>query len=225
MSITVEEVVESLPWVLEQKPEVKYRVYAILEEHFPPREETNRILEEIRISREESNKRFEEMRIDMDKRFRRVDKRFDKVYKRFDEQKQDIKDHKKFMQQMVGGFVNRAGDNLEKTVAGTLRYALNRTDIKPDSLKLNRKIKDTKGMLGKKGEKHEYDLLATNGDFIIFEIKSFPDAGSVYLFARKCDLVIDELNLDENKVEKVIVALEKTKKVKDACAENNITLV
>jgi len=60
-AITAESVIEALPGILEERPELIYKFYAIIEEKFPSREETNRILEELKSMREESNKRFEEM--------------------------------------------------------------------------------------------------------------------------------------------------------------------
>jgi hypothetical protein len=74
-AITAESIIESLPGILEERPELRYKFYAIIEEKFPLREETNRILEEIKSMREESNKRFEAM----DKRFEAVDKRFEEA--------------------------------------------------------------------------------------------------------------------------------------------------
>jgi len=74
--ITAREVISVLPRILIEEPTLKYEIYAILEEHFPPKKEFNRILEEIEKSREETNKRFAEAREESNKRFEAVDKRF-----------------------------------------------------------------------------------------------------------------------------------------------------
>ena len=93
-AITAESVIEALPRILEERPELRYKFYAIIEERFPLREETNKILEEIKSMREESNKRFEAM----DKRFEEAraesNKRFEAMDKRFEEAK--VESNKRF---------------------------------------------------------------------------------------------------------------------------------
>ncbi|NCT01212.1 MAG: hypothetical protein GW770_04780 [Candidatus Altiarchaeum hamiconexum] len=75
-AVTAREVVSVLPRILMEEPALKYEIYAILEEHFPPKEEFNRILEEIEKSRIETNKRFAEAREESNRRFEAIDKRF-----------------------------------------------------------------------------------------------------------------------------------------------------
>ncbi len=93
--VTAREVIGMLPRILTEEPTLKYEIYAILEEHFPPKEEFNRILEEIEKSRietnkrfaearEETNKRFAEAREESNRRFEAVDRRFDAVDRRFE---------------------------------------------------------------------------------------------------------------------------------------------
>ena len=83
-AVTAREVVSVLPRILMEEPALKYEIYAILEEHFPPKEEFNRILEEIEKSRIETNKRFAEAREESNRRFEAIDKRFEAVDRRFD---------------------------------------------------------------------------------------------------------------------------------------------
>ena len=83
-AVTAREVVSVLPRILMEEPALKYEIYAILEEHFPPKEEFNRILEEIEKSRIETNKRFAEAREESNRRFEAIDKRFEAVDRRFE---------------------------------------------------------------------------------------------------------------------------------------------
>ncbi len=211
------------------------------------RKESNKRFEE---AREESNKRFEEAREESNKRFEEIDKkldmhtkrfeamdrrfeeareesnrRFEKIDEHFEKINTDMKDHRDFVNLLVGGTQRRVGRNLENTTAGTLRFALNRKDIKPESLKLRQKIIDTEGEMGVKGREYEYDLLASNGKFIIFEIKSTPKKEGIERFADKCNMAIKKLNLDANNVEKVIISLEKSERIGEICENNGITLV
>ena len=82
--VTAREVIGMLPRILTEEPTLKYEIYAILEEHFPPKEEFNRILEEIEKSRIETNKRFAEAREESNRRFEAVDRRFEAVDRRFE---------------------------------------------------------------------------------------------------------------------------------------------
>jgi len=186
------------------------------------REESNKRFEE---AREESNKRFEEAREESNKRFETVDRRFEELIFVIGKIKEDVKNHEDFVNIIVGGFQRRAGRSLENMVAGTLRYALDRGDITSDNLKLREKVKDTRGMLGKKDREYEYDILLSKGKDIVFEIKSCPDKEDIERFADKCELIIKEKCPDKNKIEKVLVTLDKSSEVVETCAENDIILV
>ncbi len=306
MTTTVEGVIESLPWVLTQRPDLRYKIYGILEEHFPPRAETNLLLKELKEMREESNRqfarsreesdkrfekmderfaemreetnrqfaemreesdkrfekvdeRFAEMREESDKRFEKVDERFEKMDERFvemreesdkrfekmderfervdkslvelrkdmtkhsEETKKDMTDHKRFVNQMVGGFGTRAGENIENMVAGTLRYALGREEIYAKNLKLRQKLKDDEGLIGPKGRKYEYDIYSHNGELMIFEVKSFTNREAVERFNDKVELFI-KLKKPEGKVNKVIITLDRGRAVVEECKKLGVHL-
>jgi hypothetical protein len=206
-------VIELLPEVIRKNPAIKYKIYEILEEKFPSREETNKILEEIKKLREDMNKRFEA-----------VDRKFEEMREEMDiEMREDLKDHRDFVNMVVGGFQIRAGKNLENMVAGTLRFALERKDIIPANIKLRQKVIDNEGMIGIKNRKYEYDIFISNKEQIIFDINPTPDKEDIERFADKCMLVIKKLNL--KKAEKVLVTLDKRKEIIEACEEYGITLV
>ncbi|MDI6641067.1 MAG: hypothetical protein QME68_01980, partial [Elusimicrobiota bacterium] len=232
----------SLPDMLRKKPELKYKLYEILEEHFPPRQETNRLLEEIQKSREETNLRFEEMnkrfeerfeglvqemnlRFEgINRRFEEVNTRFEGINRRFEEMNTRFEDLKSWVQLTSGRFQARAGLSLEETISGVLRVALHTQRVTPEKLKLRQKIVDNKGLIGKPNREYEYDIFISDDQFMIFEVKSAPDVEDVVRFADKCELVINALALDEEKVKKVLVTLAKELEIANACIEHGIIL-
>lgn len=203
---TVEEVIKSLSVLLKERPELRWEIYRIISEEFVRRDELyeymkrsderfERLFKELRESREESNRRFEAM----DRRFETMDRRFEAIDRRFD----NLED---WVGIVVGGFQRRAGRNLEDAIAGTLRLALKR-DIKPENITMRKKIKDEEGMIGPKGREYEIDLYVTDGESLIFEIKSYAEEEDVERFNDKAELAKKKLNL--RNAEKAIITLEK----------------
>jgi len=138
-------------------------------------ERFERLFNELRESREESNRRFEEM-----------ESRFDNL--------------EDWVGIVLGGFQRRAGRKLEDAIAGTLRLALKR-DIKPENITMRKKIKDDEGMIGPKGREYEINLYITNGESLIFEIKSYAEEEDVERFNDKAELAKKKLNLKEESEE------------------------
>ena len=136
---------ERLPELLAQRPQLRYRIYDILAERFVEKAEFNRLLEEIRASREESNRRFEEAREESNRRFEEAreesDRRFEALHRQIDRRYEETdafnKDTRHFVNVVVGGFQRHAGSGLEDAVAGTLRVALKTRDLDPSTLKLD----------------------------------------------------------------------------------------
>ncbi|MBI2570896.1 MAG: hypothetical protein HYV63_28160, partial [Candidatus Schekmanbacteria bacterium] len=54
-----EQILERLPVLLREKPELRYRLWEVISEEFPSRREMERLLAELAAMREESNRRFE----------------------------------------------------------------------------------------------------------------------------------------------------------------------
>ena len=150
-------------------------------------ERLERLFNELRESREESNRRFEA-----------IDRRFEEMERRFD----NLED---WVGIVVGGFQRRAGRKLEDAIAGTLRLALKR-DIRPENITMRKKIKDDEGMIGPKGREYEIDII-TDGESLIFEIKSYAEEEDVERFNDKAELAKKKLNLKSAK--KAIITLEK----------------
>ncbi|KAF5426244.1 hypothetical protein C5S39_15110 [Candidatus Methanophagaceae archaeon] len=234
--ITAEEVVKSLPALLKEHPELRTEIYEIISDEFVRRSEFyvymeksderfERQLQELRAFREDTNRRFEEMREDMNRRFETVDKkfeemredmerRFEEVYHRFDKVDMDFKDLKDWVGIVVGGLQRRAGRNLEDAVAGTLRIALGK-EVKPENIRMRKKIQDDEGMIGPKGRSYEIDLCVTNTESLIFEIKSYAEEEDIERFNDKAELALKKWDLKN--VVKVLITLEKRPLVVELC--------
>ena len=63
------------------------------------------------------------------------------------------------------------------------------------------------GMIGPKGREYEIDLYITDGESLIFEIKSYAEEEDVERFNDKAELAKKKLNLKRAK--KAIITLEK----------------
>ncbi|MFW0860258.1 MAG: hypothetical protein AAGB97_08950 [Dehalococcoidia bacterium] len=221
------EILRSLPELLREEPQLRWEIYEILSAEFSRKEDLReymrrsdekfeRIFQELKALRVDSNRRFEAMNQEL--RALREDSN-----RRFDEIRQNSADLKDWVGIVVGGFQRRAGRYLEDAIAGTLRIALERTDISADKIKLRQKISDDEGVIGPVGRKHEVDLYITDSSAIIFEIKSYGDREAVERFSDKARLAEGKMNLRE--VERVFITLEKQPEVIDACNELGITLV
>ncbi len=204
MTEEAQELLEKLPEILRQSPELRHKLYDLLSAEFVPRREMAEILAELKASREEARERFEAM-----------DRRFDEAGRR----DQDTRD---WVGVVVGGFQTRAGRNLEDAVAGTLRVALRMKDLDPETIKLRQKVEDPEGLIGPPGRSYEYDIFVTNGETCVFEVESVPDTEDVDRFADKCDLVAQTLGLEH--VRRVIVTLAKTPNLRRYCEERDILL-
>jgi hypothetical protein len=136
---------------------------------------------------------------------------------------QSFADLKSWVGTVVGGFQNRAGKNLEEMVAGTLRLALGRKDIRSDSIRLRKKFVDTDGVIGLKGRRYETDILAEGNSLLVFEVKSLCDLEMAERFADKVELV-KYLHPDRD-VGGALIALEPDPEVVDYCREKQIAVV
>lgn len=138
--------------------------------------------------------------------------------------RKDMSDLRCWVELLTGRLQNRVGRNLEDLVAGALRAALRRTDIKADQLRLRQSVVDEQGLVGLPGKRRfEIDILAENGQLTVFEVKSFCDWDDVNTLDDRVTLV-RALNPGK-KVEGVMIALGVDYHVQERCAELGITLV
>ena len=155
-------------------------------------------------------------RKEMNERFGQVDQRFEQVDQKFD-------DLKSWVGTVVGRFQNRGGKNLETMTAGTLRLALKRKDIDPESIRLRQKIRDTDGIIGLKGRRYEVDIFAEGDSLLVFEVKSYCDLEMGERFADKVGLV--RHLYPDKRVDGALIVLEPFPELLNFCRENQIAVV
>ncbi|MEK7813878.1 MAG: hypothetical protein AAB296_08965 [Candidatus Desantisbacteria bacterium] len=191
-------------------------------------EATNQRLEIISIALDnrfkETYDRFEAMQQQMDERFeavqKQMDKRFEAMQQQMDERFQAQND---WIGVVVGGFQRRAGRSLEDAIAGTLRVALKRPDVKPENLKMRQKITDDNGLIGPKGRSYEIDLWIHNSESMVFEVKSYAEIEDAVRFNDKAELTIQKLGLSHPS--KIFITLGKDREMTNVCNELGIELV
>jgi len=178
--------------------------------------------QQIVLLREEMNQRFEQVdrRFEqIDRRFEQIDQRFEQVDRRFDRMEQRLDK----IELGFGRLQNRAGRNLENIVAGTLRLGLGRLDVDSNNIRLRQKISDPEGLVFKPGAQKEVDIVAQNGEFIVFEVKSAPDPEDVDNFADKVKLLT--LQNTDKKVQGVFIALGAEDDVRQQCLLQGLQLI
>jgi len=171
-----------------------------------------KIEHELADTRKEMNQRFEQV----DRRFEQVDDRFEDVLRNFD-------DLKSWVGVVIGRFQNRAGKSLEDMAAGTLRLALKRKDIVPESIKLRQKIKDVDGIIGPKGRGYEVDILAEGNSLLVFEVKSYCDLEMAERFADKV-MLMKHLYPDKT-TNAALIVLEPAPEILEYCRHHHIAVV
>ena len=102
-------VVQILPQLLSQEPEILTTIEGILAQQFPQREEFAQLVNEVRLLREDMQHRFEQV----DKHFEIVDKRFEQVDRRIDLLHEEM--NKRFE------LVDKRFDEMHKTQLGMKR--------------------------------------------------------------------------------------------------------
>ncbi|MBI2889655.1 MAG: hypothetical protein HYY13_02610 [Nitrospirae bacterium] len=161
------------------------------------------------VTRSEFLHALKELREDFAGRFEAMDKRFEAL--------------RDWVGIVVGGFQNRAGKNLEDTVAGAMQLALGMYDIQPEHLKLRQRLRDPEGRIGPPGREYEIDILVRNGEAYVFEIKSTVDEEQVLRFNDKAELAIGVMGL--RGAHKVLVTLAKDPWLIHECSRLGIRLV
>ncbi len=170
------------------------------------REETNRRFDE---QQEETKRRLDEVNRQIDEVNRRIDEQQDEAKRRFDEQHKDILILKRngirtnasqenllrrydgqeaWFKVNLGDFRNLKGKKLEEMFAAGLRYGLDDPDISAGQIKLRQHLKDE--VFFPKGT--EVDVVARNGELIVFEIKSTGYEDDVSLFSQKMKIFRDQ---------------------------------
>ena len=223
-----------LPDMLERNPELEPRAFRAFLKAFVSKEEFAAVLSElrelrgeVRHFRQETQERFEQIDRrfeEIDRRFEGIDRRFEGIDQQFAALRQMIADEHDWVELTVGGLQRRSGRKLEEVVAGALRVALRRSDIKPEQIRLRQRIVDEKGVVGLPGQRHfEIDILAQDGKISVFEVKSYCEWEDVDRLADKVTLV-RSLNPGVE-VEGIMIAMSIGDEVRERCRELGITLV
>lgn len=241
-------VLRELPRVLEQDPQFVIFVEGIISEKFPRRDEFARLLDEFtsfRIEQREGLRQVNERLDGVDQRFEQVDQRFEQLDQRFDQLTQELHDTRDQLTQemrnlrgeltqemrnlrdwvelIAGRLQVRVGRSLEDIVAGALRLGLSRPDIDPQNVRLRQTIGDPTGLVYKAGKQKEVDLVAQDGELLVFEVKSAPDVDDVDEFADKVELV--RLQNPDKSVSGVFIAVGAEEDIRQHCLRRGVQLI
>ncbi len=221
-----------IPALLERHPELQERLYLAFLKVFVRREEVAALMAELRGFRDEFHQyrletmqRFEQIdqRFEqIDQRFEQIDQRFEQIDQRFEQMNKHFQDLRDWVELVVGRTQVRSGRNLEDVVAAALRLALKRSDIRPESIRLRQKIVDTEGWVFPRGRQKEVDLVATDGEFLAFEVKSAAEVDDVDDLAEKVELL--RLLYPDKTVRGVFITLAPEPDVRERCRELGIEL-
>jgi len=197
---------------------------------------------------EQADQRFDQVdrRLEgVDQRLEQVDQRFEQVDQRFEQVTQEMRDQgakltqeirdqgdrltqemrdlRDWVELIAGHLQTRVGRSLEDIVAGALRLGLSRPDIDPQNVRLRQKISDPTGLVYKPGKQKEVDLVAQDGELLVFEVKSAPDVDDVDEFADKVELV--RLQNPDRLVTGVFVAVGAEADVRQYCTQHGVQLI
>jgi hypothetical protein len=246
----LEELRRALPRLVREHPEIVAEIQVRLRDAFASKDDLRAVIEAFdrrteaqhaeTLARFEAmqadmdrrfeamDRRFEAMQADMDRRFEAMDRRFEAMDRRFeamDKRFELLSGQISVVNLNVGQFVRRSGHKLEDTVAGALRFALARPDIRADQVRLRQEFVDRQGRFGKPGRKAEIDIVAANGRTYLLEVKAFAKARDVRWLADDAAFIAQMADLAPGTFEVVLATMDKSDEVVAACREHGITLV
>ena len=199
------------------------------------REEMNQRFDK---QREEMNQRFDKQHEEMNQRFEQVDKRFDKqhheilgikrhlikVDSTLERMDNKITQFDAWLKIVTGNVGDEKGQALEQLFALGLNYGLKNRDVKPETIQLRQQFVDTEGLIYlKKGKYIEVDIIAEDGMFTVFEVKSSAIGTDVDTFARKVKLI--QIQNPDKQVQGIFISLGAKDEVKQCCKEYDLELI
>jgi len=242
-------ILHELPRVLEKDTRFALFLEGLLSEKFPRRDEFSQMLAEMREMREDMNQLREDMnqlredmnqlREDMNQLREETNRRFDEVNSRLDKQHKDILVLKRDVTRInasqqnllrrydgqeawfkvnLGDLGNLKGKRLEEMFAAGLRYGLGDPDISAEQIRLRQRLKDD--VFFPKGT--EVDVIARNGELIVFEIKATGYEDDVNTFAHKMKIFRDQH--PDVRVRGVLACMG-AEHLRERCLEENIELL
>jgi hypothetical protein len=205
-------------------------------------EEVNQLRDEMNKRFDEMNKRFELLQAEMNRRFELLQA---EINQRFEEEKRERLDMKRdliqvksmvkrmdekitqfdaWLKVVIGNISDKKGKDAKQLFAWGLSYVLKRTDIKPDMIQLRQIFRDEEGIVfPKKGKSIEVDILAENGKFSVFEVKTTAIETDVVTFARKVQLI--QHRMPGKSVSGIFISPEASEEVRQCCAEYELMFV
>ena len=197
------------------------------------RQETNQRFDELHEFRQEANQRFEQV----DQRFEQVDQRLERlengqlVLRRDVVKLQSGQDYlirrmegmEAWIRLIAGQIRNEKGEVAEEVVALGLRFGLGQPDVKAENIRLRQKLVDNEGLVYPIPFETEVDLVADNGELLVFEVKSSGKYREVSDFALKLRLL--RAQNPDKRVRGVFIAPVPSDDVRRLCLQYGIELV
>ena len=106
-----EYILQVLPQLLQQNPQIATTIEGMLAHQFPRRNEFIQFLNEVKLLREDTNRRFEQV----DRRFEQVDRRFEQVERRFEQVDQRFEQVEKRID-LLQAEMNQRFEQVEKRI-------------------------------------------------------------------------------------------------------------
>jgi hypothetical protein len=234
------EIATTIEGILAQQFPRRDEFARLLDEVQASRLENNKFQQETRERFEQVDQRFEQV----DRRFVQVDERFEGVDQRLDrlekgqlllrrdvaklQSGQDyltryVKGMEAWIRLIAGQIRNEKGQVAEEVVALGLRFGLGQPDIKAENIRLRQKLADRDGLVFPIPYETEVDLVANNGEMLVFEVKSSGSFREVSSFAVKLHLLT--LQNPDKRVRGVFIAPEPSADVRRLCQQYGIELV
>jgi hypothetical protein len=174
----------------------------------------------LELLREEMNQRFDKQHQEI----LGIKRHLIKVESTLERMENKITKFDAWLKIIAGNVGDEKGQALEQLFALGLTYGLKNRDVKPETIQLRQQFVDTEGLIYlKKGKYIEVDIIAEDGMFTVFEVKSSAVGTDVETFARKVKLIQIQ-NLDKQ-VQGIFISLGAKDEVKQCCQEYDLELI
>jgi len=162
-----------LPKLIKEKPHIKSKLTEVFSDVFAEKKDIFAVLNEIRKQGERFDKKFEKMLEESNKRFAEMreesNRRFEEINRRFEQVFEEIKLMRQYTQNVISAIGGRWGIQTERTFREGVKEILEKyfgAQVK------ELYIYDKDGILKGRPEKYQVDILITDSQHIIIEIKS-----------------------------------------------------
>ncbi len=213
---------EDVGGIKEDVKTLKEEVSALKEEVSALKEDVSALKEEVSALKEDVSALKEDVRI-IKEDIKALWREMHKVQREISILRQEVRDTTVWMELTTGRLRTRIGHNLEDVVAAALRLGLQNPNIRAEHVRLRQEIVDTDGVIFRAGRRKEVDIIATDGELLVFEVKSAPKVGEVEYFADKVELV--RLQNPDKQVRGILVALGVGEEIRRACRAHGLMLL